>query len=190
MIDLGCETDGNNEICLGVHFALCIIKSSTTRSYWALFLGQWSPSSFSVIRSYAMWLSTVFHSPVSHGMEFPWQAVSRLATQERLRWKNDRFHHGDTMAGLFLRERHVERGACWISICVFSFRVFFAFVFVLFLLLFIFFPLLLFSFSIFYFSFCCLSFRFFPLSPRHTNMASRQINRTPKVVVFSFFLLL
>ena len=33
MIDLGHETDGNNEICLGVHFALCIIKSSTTRSY-------------------------------------------------------------------------------------------------------------------------------------------------------------
>ena len=25
MIDLGRETDGNNEICLGVHFALCII---------------------------------------------------------------------------------------------------------------------------------------------------------------------
>ena len=43
MIDLGRETDGNNEICLGVHFALCIIKSSTTRSYWALFLGRWSP---------------------------------------------------------------------------------------------------------------------------------------------------
>ena len=29
----GRETDGNNEICLGVRFALCIIKSSTTRSY-------------------------------------------------------------------------------------------------------------------------------------------------------------
>ena len=43
MIDLGRETDGNNGICLGVHFALCIIKSSTTRSYWALFLGRWSP---------------------------------------------------------------------------------------------------------------------------------------------------
>ena len=26
MIDLGRETDGNNEICLGVRFALCIIK--------------------------------------------------------------------------------------------------------------------------------------------------------------------
>ena len=25
MIDLGRETDGNNEICLGVHFALCMI---------------------------------------------------------------------------------------------------------------------------------------------------------------------
>ena len=24
MIDLGRETDNNNEICLGVHFALCI----------------------------------------------------------------------------------------------------------------------------------------------------------------------
>ena len=48
MIDLGRETDGNNGICLaiGVHFALCIIKSSTTRSYWALFLGQWSPFVF------------------------------------------------------------------------------------------------------------------------------------------------
>ena len=43
MIDLGRETDGNNKICLGVHFALCIIKSSATRSYWALFLGRWSP---------------------------------------------------------------------------------------------------------------------------------------------------
>ena len=27
MIDLGCETDGNNEIRLGVRFALCIIKA-------------------------------------------------------------------------------------------------------------------------------------------------------------------
>ena len=44
MIDLGRETDGNNEICLGVRFALCIIRSSTTRSYWALFLGRWSTS--------------------------------------------------------------------------------------------------------------------------------------------------
>ena len=26
MIDLGRETDGNNEICLSVHFASCIIK--------------------------------------------------------------------------------------------------------------------------------------------------------------------
>ena len=25
MIDLGRETDGNNEICLGVRFALCIM---------------------------------------------------------------------------------------------------------------------------------------------------------------------
>ena len=25
MIDLGRETDGNNGICLGVHFALCIV---------------------------------------------------------------------------------------------------------------------------------------------------------------------
>ena len=32
-LNFGCETDGNNEICLGVHFALCIIKSSTTRSH-------------------------------------------------------------------------------------------------------------------------------------------------------------
>ena len=46
MIDLGRETDGNNEICLGVRFALRIIKSSTTRSYWALFLGRWSPFFF------------------------------------------------------------------------------------------------------------------------------------------------
>ena len=28
MIDLGRETDGNNEICLGVDFALCIMKIS------------------------------------------------------------------------------------------------------------------------------------------------------------------
>ena len=27
MIELGRETDGNNEICLGVRFALCIIKA-------------------------------------------------------------------------------------------------------------------------------------------------------------------
>ena len=27
MIDLGRETDGNNEICVGVHFALCVIKA-------------------------------------------------------------------------------------------------------------------------------------------------------------------
>ena len=33
MIDLGRETDSNNGICLGVHFAMCIMKSSTTRSY-------------------------------------------------------------------------------------------------------------------------------------------------------------
>ena len=26
MIDLGRETDGNNGICLGVHFALCIFR--------------------------------------------------------------------------------------------------------------------------------------------------------------------
>ena len=36
--DQGQTSDnGINEICLGVRFALCIIKSSTTRSYWALF---------------------------------------------------------------------------------------------------------------------------------------------------------
>ena len=46
MIDLGRQTDGNNEIWLGVRFALCIIKCSMTRSYWALFLGRWSPFSF------------------------------------------------------------------------------------------------------------------------------------------------
>ena len=40
------SADGNKEISLGVHFALCIIKSSTTRSYWALFLGRWSPFLF------------------------------------------------------------------------------------------------------------------------------------------------
>ena len=27
MIDLGRETDGDNEICLGVCFALCVIKA-------------------------------------------------------------------------------------------------------------------------------------------------------------------
>ena len=27
MIDLSCETDGNNEICLGGRFALCMIKA-------------------------------------------------------------------------------------------------------------------------------------------------------------------
>ena len=46
MIDLGRETDSNNEISLDVRFALCMIKSSTTRSYWALFLGRWSPFFF------------------------------------------------------------------------------------------------------------------------------------------------
>ena len=33
MIDLGLETDGNNEICLAVRFAFCLIKSSTARLY-------------------------------------------------------------------------------------------------------------------------------------------------------------
>ena len=92
-------------------------------------------------------------------MQFPWQAVSRLATQERQRWKNDRFHHGDTMAGLFLREGHVQRGACWISVCVFSFRVCFCFSFLfLFCFCFCLFSslLLLFSFSI-SLSVACLS---------------------------------
>ena len=41
-----------------------------------------------------------------------------------------------------------------------------------------------FFFLFFYFSFCCLSSRFLPLG---THMASRQIHRTPKVVLFSFF---
>ena len=35
MIDLGRETDGNNEICLGVRFALCIIRAY---SFCAVFL--------------------------------------------------------------------------------------------------------------------------------------------------------
>ena len=45
MIDLGCETDGNNEICLGVHFALCIIyfgiisKSKLVSERWYGSLG-------------------------------------------------------------------------------------------------------------------------------------------------------
>ena len=40
---------------LGVHFALCIIKSSTTRSYWALFLGRWSPFFVLCKFFYAFW---------------------------------------------------------------------------------------------------------------------------------------
>ena len=51
MIGLGRETDGNNEICLGVRFALCIIKSSTTRSYWALFCDSGHPLSSSFTAS-------------------------------------------------------------------------------------------------------------------------------------------
>ena len=56
-----------NGICLGVHFALCIIKSSTTRSYWALFLGRWSPfllilywlpTSISLFPSEFLWIKT------------------------------------------------------------------------------------------------------------------------------------
>ena len=59
MIDLGRETDGNNEICLGVRFALCIIKSSTTRSYWALFLGRLSPFFFILFPTLSsVWKST------------------------------------------------------------------------------------------------------------------------------------
>ena len=46
MIDLGRETDGKNGICLDVLFAFGIIKSYTTRSSWALFLGRWSPLFF------------------------------------------------------------------------------------------------------------------------------------------------
>ena len=36
------ETDGNNEICLGVHFCLVL----TIGLYWALFLGRWSSTFF------------------------------------------------------------------------------------------------------------------------------------------------
>ena len=57
MIDLGHETGGNNEICLGVRFALCIIWSSTTCSYWALFLGRWSPFLFIL---YKLWYERFF----------------------------------------------------------------------------------------------------------------------------------
>ena len=32
MIDLGRETDGNNEICLGVRFALCVMFLKQLRS--------------------------------------------------------------------------------------------------------------------------------------------------------------
>ena len=32
MIDLGRETDGYNENCLGVRFALCIIKAPITQT--------------------------------------------------------------------------------------------------------------------------------------------------------------
>ena len=67
MIDLGRETDGNNEICLGVRFALCIIKSSTTRSYWAMFLGRWSPFLIilCIIRLWNSVLPTIFHGVFS-----------------------------------------------------------------------------------------------------------------------------
>ena len=40
---------------LGVHFSLCIIKSSTTRSYWALFLVRWSPFFILCKFFYAFW---------------------------------------------------------------------------------------------------------------------------------------
>ena len=74
-----------------------------------------------------MWLSTVFHSPVSRGMEFPWQAVSRLATRERRRWKIDRFHHADTTADPFLHEGHVQRGVLDFSLCFQHWCLFFVF---------------------------------------------------------------
>ena len=48
MIDLGGEIDGNNGICLGVRFALCIIKAQRL-----VFIehcsGTWSPAFFFIV---------------------------------------------------------------------------------------------------------------------------------------------
>ena len=73
---------------------------------------------------------------------------------------------------------------CFQHSCLFF--LFFVFVFFAFVLFFRSSSLpFLFSFFIFfYFSFSCLSSRFLPLG---THMASRQIHRAPKVVLFSFF---
>ena len=45
-------------------FASCIIKSSTTHSYWALFLGRWSPFSFILCKS-------LLHHVVEHCLPLP-----------------------------------------------------------------------------------------------------------------------
>ena len=83
----------------------------------------------------------------------------------------------------------VQRGACWISVCVFSIRVCFVFCFCFcFLPLFHFSSLSFSSFSFIYFSFCCLSFRFLPLSPWHTHGISPDSSHTQSCT-FLFFLL-
>ena len=45
MIDLGRETDGNNEICLGVRFASCTLKLYDSLVLSTV-LEQWSPAFF------------------------------------------------------------------------------------------------------------------------------------------------
>ena len=127
-----------------------------------------------------MWFSTFFNSPVCCGLEFRWQGVSRLATGERWRWKNDQLHHADTTAGPFLRRAPPARSVldfnlCFQHSCFFSFVLFFPSSSLHFL------PFLL-SRSFFYFSFSCLSSCFLPFG---THMASRQIYHTPSVVLFS-----
>ena len=115
---------------------------------------------------------------ILHGMEFS-ASNSRVKTL-----KSDRFHHANAMAGTTLRGGHVQQGACWMSVSVFSF-FFFHFLLSLFLL-----HLLLFSLSsffLFFFFFCFassfpFSFSFFLLD---TDMASSQIDRIPKAVCFS-----
>ena len=174
MIDLCRETNGNNEICLGVRFALWKIKSSTTRSYWALFLGRWSPFFFFIL------CKSLLHHVVEHCLPLP--GVSRngisltssfLASHSRTttlkkRWISSCGHDGRPVSS---RRARPARSVLDFSLC-FQLSCFF-FVFFLFLLLIYFLPsssLFSFFFSIFLFLFLLPVFPLLPsFSLAHTQ---------------------
>ena len=67
MIDLGRETDSNNEICLGVRFALCIIK--------ALWLTRIEHCSGTVVTRFlptSLEIRGIVYSSHEHGEQVQW----------------------------------------------------------------------------------------------------------------------